>query len=239
VSIDMIAWPIVAIGGLFLILLLAETLWPFAPRDWRRWPVNLGLGALSLVLARLLGFVGPLAVAIWAERAGFGLLNWADVPLIPAIVASVVAMDFAVWAQHRQMHHTGWLWRWHRLHHADPTIDLSTGVRFHPLEAVVSLAWKSLCTALFGVPPVAVPVFELWLTGGSLIEHANLRLPDTLERAVRRLWVTPGMHRIHHSAHVDDALHNFGFAFSVWDRIFGTYRAAASGPMIGLPAPGR
>lgn len=236
---DVIAWPLIVLGGLFLLLLIAETIWPFARRNWRRWPTNLGLGALSVILARLLGFVGPFAVAVWADGAGFGLLNWIGLPLIPAIIASVVMMDFALWAQHREMHLTGWLWRWHRLHHADPVIDLSTGVRFHPVEATISLGWKSLCTALLGVPPVAVPIFELWLTGGSLIEHANLRLGERTDGLLRRFWVTPAMHRVHHSAHADDALHNFGFALPLWDRMFATYRAVPSGPEIGLPASQR
>lgn len=230
-----LSWPLVALGLLFLVLLVAELAWPFAKTDWRRWPANLGLGFVSVLLARLLSFVGPLAAAVWADQSDFGLFHLLGLPFWAALVLGVIAMDFAIWVQHLQMHRSKLLWKVHRLHHADPRIDLSTGVRFHPLEAIVSLGWKSLCAALLGLPPQAVPIFELWLSAGSLIEHANLRLPDPADHAVRKVWVTPGMHRIHHSAHADDARHNLGFALAVWDRIFGTYRAEPSGPRIGLP----
>jgi sterol desaturase/sphingolipid hydroxylase (fatty acid hydroxylase superfamily) len=155
-------------------------------------------------------------------------------PLLPAAILTVILLDLAVWWQHRQFHRRLWLWRWHKLHHADGALDLSTGVRFHPIEAIISLIWKSACTALLGAPPLAVPLFELWLTGGSFIEHANLHLPPRLDAVVRRIWVTPAMHAVHHSAHGDDANHNFGFAIALWDRLFRTYRPTASGPRIGL-----
>lgn len=232
---DWLSWPLVALGLLFLGLMVAEFFWPFAKSDWRRWPANLGLGMVSVLLARLFSFAGPLAAAIWASQSDFGLFNLLDLPLWASLILGVIAMDFAIWVQHWQMHRRDLLWKVHRLHHADLLIDVSTGVRFHPLEAVISLAWKSLCAAALGVPPEAVPIFELWLSAGSLIEHANLRLPVRADLAIRRIWVTPGMHRVHHSAHQDDAQHNLGFALAVWDRIFGTYRAQPSGPRIGLP----
>jgi sterol desaturase/sphingolipid hydroxylase (fatty acid hydroxylase superfamily) len=227
-------WPIAIAAGLFLVLLAAEALWPQREANWRRWPVNLGLGAATLVIARLLGFIAPLGAAIWAERSGFGLFNWLSLPFVFSAILTVILLDLAVWWQHRQFHRRPWLWRWHKLHHADGALDLSTGVRFHPMEAIVSLAWKSACTALIGAPPLAVPLFELWLTGGSFIEHSNLRLPRNVDFVIRRIWVTPAMHAVHHSAHGDDANHNFGFAIALWDRLFKTYQPIASGPRIGL-----
>jgi len=234
-TLPVVIWPVAVLSALFMLLWSAESVWPFVRRDWTRWPVNLGLGALTLVLGRLLSFVGPLAAALAAEKAGFGLLHQASVPFALALPFSIVAMDLALWAQHLAFHRSAWLWRWHSLHHADPMLDISTAVRFHPVEAVVSLLWKSLVVALLGVPPFAVPLFELWLTGGSLIEHANLRVPARADTLIRAIWVTPAMHRVHHSAHGDDAQHNFGFALSIWDRIFGTMRELPGGPAIGLP----
>lgn len=226
--------PVLAV--LAMLLLLAERWWPYAPAQWQRWPGNLSLGIVSLAIARLFAMAGPLAAALWAQQQGWGVLNLIAAPAWLAIVFSIVAMDLAVWVQHWAFHRFDWLWRWHRLHHADQAIDLSTGVRFHPVEAVLSLGWKSLATVLLGVPPIAVPLFEMWLTGGSLIEHANLRMPLRIDRVARRFWVTPAMHRVHHSAHGDDASYNLGFALAIWDRLFGTYRPQPSGPRIGLAA---
>lgn len=227
-------WTLTAAAALFVALLIAEQLWRDRAGNWRRWPLNLTLGALMFGVGRLLAFAGPLAAALWAQQTGFGLLNLLAPPFWLAALLSVIAMDLAVWLQHRQFHIWSWMWRWHRLHHSDEALDLSTAVRFHPMEGIISTLWKSAATALIGVPPLAVPLFELWLMAGSLIEHSNVRLPRALDAALRLLFVTPAMHRVHHSAHGDDAQHNYGFAIALWDRWFGCYRAAPSGERIGV-----
>lgn len=226
----------VAVGAAAL-LIVAELFFPALPADRRRWPLNIGLGALTLLIGRLASVFGALSAAIWAQQAGVGLFNFAPGFDAGKVVLTVIAMDMAVYWQHRAFHRFNWMWRWHKLHHADTAMDISTGVRFHPGEILISLGWKSAAVTILGAPPEAVPIFEAWLMLGSLIEHSNLRLPQKLDRIARKIWVTPAMHAVHHSAHASDAQHNFGFAIGLWDHAFRTYRADSSGPTIGLPRP--
>jgi sterol desaturase/sphingolipid hydroxylase (fatty acid hydroxylase superfamily) len=221
--------------GVAAVLIVAELLFPARPAQRQRWPLNIGLGALTVMIGRLASAVGALSAAIWAQQAEIGLFN-----LLPGfdagkVVLTVILMDMAVYWQHRAFHRFGWMWRYHKLHHADTAMDISTGVRFHPGEILISLGWKSAAVIVLGVPPQAVPIFETWLMLGSVIEHSNVRLPERLDRLTRSILVTPAMHVIHHSAHANDANHNFGFAIAFWDHLFGSYRANRTGPTIGLP----
>ena len=227
--------PLLAGVALFALLALGEWLSPDRARRYDRWLTNLGWGAVTLICTTLAAVIAPLAAALWAERAGFGLLNQVDLPFWASALIVIIVLDGAVYWQHRVFHRVDWLWRWHLLHHRDEALDLSTSVRFHPVEGLISLAWKASCTAALGAPVWTVPLFEFWLLAGSLIEHSNIRLPTALDRAVRWVIVTPAMHRVHHSPDGNDTNHNFGFAISVWDRLFGSYRAEPSGPRIGPP----
>ncbi len=218
---------------LFAALALAEVLRPDRAGQYRRWPINIGLGLVGLLIVRGLAMVAPMGAALWAQGHGIGMVNMAAVPAFVAGLITIVVMDFAIYWQHRAFHSIPWLWRWHKLHHWDEALDLSTGLRFHPAEAVLSMIWKSVCVVALGAPVWAVPLFELWLMAGSMIEHANIRMPARVDAVARRLMVTPAMHRVHHSAHSDDANHNFSFAISVWDKLFGSYRGTPSGPRIG------
>ncbi len=226
---------LIAAVCLFGVLALAEVLHPARERDYRRWPVNIGLGLAGLVIVRLFAVIAPMGAALWAAHHGVGMLNSVTLPAFAVGLITIVAMDLAVYWQHRSFHTVPWFWRWHRLHHRDQALDLSTGLRFHPAEALLSMVWKSAVVVMLGAPVWAVALFELWLMAGSMVEHANIRLPATADGFVRRFLVTPAFHRIHHSAHGDDAYHNFGFAISAWDRVFGSYREAPSGPRIGTP----
>lgn len=219
--------------ALFAALALAEVLRPDRAGQYRRWSLNIGLGLVGLLIVRVLAIVAPVGAALWAQGQGIGLLNMAAVPAFVAGLITLVVMDFAIYWQHRAFHSVPWLWRWHKLHHRDKALDLSTGLRFHPAEAVLSMVWKSACVVALGAPVWAVPLFELWLMAGSMIEHTNIRMSARIDAAVRRLMVTPAMHRVHHSAHSDDANHNFSFAISAWDKLFGSYREQSSGPRIG------
>jgi sterol desaturase/sphingolipid hydroxylase (fatty acid hydroxylase superfamily) len=223
-------------AGVALLLIIAEWLAPARPAVWRRWPLNLGLGVVTLIVGRVAAVAAPVAAATWAQNHFFGLLNQFSGPTLGKVIATIVLMDLAIYWQHRAFHRAAFLWRWHSLHHGDAAMDVSTGVRFHPVEILLSLGWKSVCVTLLGAPPEAVIVFELWLMLGSLIEHANLKLPARVDQALRIFWTTPAMHAVHHSAHGADAQHNFSFALNFWDRLFGTYLETASGPQIGLPA---
>jgi sterol desaturase/sphingolipid hydroxylase (fatty acid hydroxylase superfamily) len=223
-------------AGIALLLIMAEGLAPARPAQWRRWPLNLGLGALTLIIGRLAAIAAPVAAATWAQNHAFGLLNQFSGLTAAKLIVTILLMDLAIYWQHRAFHRLSFFWRWHSLHHADSAMDVSTGVRFHPLEILLSLGWKSICVIVLGAPPVAVIAFELWLMLGSLIEHTNLRLAPRADQVLRSFWTTPAMHAVHHSAHGADAQHNFSFALNIWDKLFGTYLEKASGPDIGLPA---
>lgn len=238
---DLAAWavahePEVRLGA-FVSVFAAMALWEAAaPRRARlhgratRWTANLGLVAVNTVLVRLLFPFAGVAFAALAAQRGWGALNNFAVPAPAALVLAVVAMDFAIWLQHVMVHAVPLLWRLHQVHHADPDYDVSTGARFHPLEIVLSMLIKFAVIALLGAPPAAVLVFEVLLNATAMFNHANVKLPAALDGALRLLLVTPDMHRVHHSTANAEANSNFGFNLSVWDRLFGTYRAAARLP---------
>ncbi|MEQ1509874.1 MAG: sterol desaturase family protein [Sphingopyxis sp.] len=219
----------------FVALALLEIWRPMRHAARARWPINLGLGLASMLLVRMLSMAGPMAAALWAQSQGVGLFNLVDVPGWLVILATIITMDFAIYWQHRAMHMVQWGWALHRLHHADTGFDVTTGVRFNPGEALVSMLYKAAIVLMLGASPAAVIMFEAYLALFSLFEHANLRLPAPLDAMLRRFWVTPAVHAIHHSAHGQDHNHNYGFAIGVWDHLFGTYLAQAAGPKIGLP----
>jgi sterol desaturase/sphingolipid hydroxylase (fatty acid hydroxylase superfamily) len=233
----MMPWPLFVVAAAFALLALFELRWPARAARRGRWPRNLALGLVNGLGLRLLAGIGPFGAALWAQREGLGLLNLLALPLGLQIIIVVAAMDCAIYWQHRAMHNFAPLWTLHKLHHGDTDFDVTTGVRFHPGEALLSFIYKATLVLLLVAPPQAVIAFELWLTLGSLIEHGNIKLPERADHIIRRIWVTPAMHRIHHSAEAQDHNHNYGFALSGWDHLFGSYRACASGARIGLPAP--
>jgi sterol desaturase/sphingolipid hydroxylase (fatty acid hydroxylase superfamily) len=218
--------------GVFLAVLAVMAAWELAAPLRRaevprviRWSNNLALVAVDTAIVRLLFPLAAVGVAAWAQGAGFGLLHALALPGWAAVVVAMVALDLGIWAQHVLFHKVPWLWRLHRVHHADTHFDVTTGVRFHPLEIVVSMAIKMALVAALGAPVLAVLLFEVALSAGALITHANLSLPARLDRALRRVVVTPDMHRIHHSVRQAETDSNYGFNLAVWDRLFGTYRA--------------
>ena len=231
---------------IFVAVLAAMFAW-----EWRR-PVlvplaralarrlaNLGLGLTGVLATRLLAPAGLATAALYAASNGWGLFNAVTEAAPIAFLATVLVLDLAVWAQHRVSHAVPLLWRLHRIHHADPVVDVTTAVRFHPLEIVLSLAWKSLVVVALGAPVAAAIAFEVLLGSAALFNHGNVRLPPALERLLAPVLVTPSIHRVHHSRAPAERDRNFGFSVTWWDRMFGTFRApAADGtpPPIGLPA---
>lgn len=210
------------------ILIAAEALWPrrarLMPRS-ARWPGALLLLGSGLVLARLIVPAGLVGLAYWAGEAEFGLFQWVKAPLWTQAVIGYVLFDFAVWAQHVAMHRVDFLWRFHRVHHADPDFDVMTALRFHPGEILISLAWKGAVVVLIGAPPIMVLWYEVILNVGAMFNHSNLHLPIALDRILRRFFVTPDMHRVHHSTDHTEANCNFGFFLPWWDRLFGVYQS--------------
>lgn len=201
---------------------------------WRRWPSNLGLVALSSLMLRLLAPAGAVGIAIWAESRGLGLAPALGVPFWVAAPAAVLLLDLLIYFQHRVFHAVPLLWRLHRVHHADPELDASSGLRFHPVEILLSLAIKGAAVVALGAPPEAVLVFEVLLNATALFNHANVAIPAWLDRPLRRVLVTPDMHRVHHSEIRRETDSDFGFCLSVWDRIFGTYVAEPERGQLGM-----
>ena len=232
------------IGG-FAVLAAAEALWPRRALAFgrSRWLANVGLSALNTGLLRLSFLLVPalgVLAAIFGEGKGWGLLPAVGISGPPAAVLGFLLLDLAIYAQHVAFHFVPVFWRLHRVHHADPDIDVSTGIRFHPIEILISQVWKIVVVLAVGVPAVAVVVFEIALNATSMFSHANLRLPAAADAVLRWVIVTPDVHRIHHSTVTQETNSNFGFNLSLWDRLFGTYRRDPIGDHttmpIGLPS---
>jgi sterol desaturase/sphingolipid hydroxylase (fatty acid hydroxylase superfamily) len=203
-----------------------------APRRWRmlsrmtRWPQNMGIVVLNTVLVRLVFPTAAVGAAFWAETQQMGLFHLLTLPRGAEMILSVMLLDLLIYGQHVVMHKVPALWRLHRMHHMDLDVDFTTGLRFHPVEIVLSAAIKFLAVLALGAPAAAVILFEVILNTSSLFNHGNVRLPAALDRVLRAVIVTPDMHRVHHSVIHRETESNYGFALSVWDRLFGTYRAA-------------
>ena len=223
--------------GLLALFGLLEALSPRRARvagRLGRWRTNLTLLVLGSALLRLLALAVPLlavGAALDAARLELGLFNRLDWPLWVEVLLALLILDLAIWAQHWLTHRVPLFWRFHRVHHADRDMDVTTGLRFHPVEIAVSMGLKIALVYLLGPQPWAVLAFEVVLNGTALFNHANLALPRRLDAALRLVLVTPDMHLVHHSRHRIEHDSNYGFALSLWDRIFGTYRAK---PVDGL-----
>lgn len=219
--------------GVFVLMALWEAAVPRRERLFSRrarWVNNLALVALNSVMVRLAFPLAAVGFAALAAERGWGLLNVFPAPLWAAVLASVLVLDLAIWLQHVMFHAVPLLWRLHRVHHADPDFDVTTGARFHPVEILLSMLIKLAVIAVLGAPAVAVLAFEVILNAAAMFNHANVRLPGRADALLRGFLVTPEMHRIHHSMEVAEANSNFGFCLTWWDRLFGTYRAAARLP---------
>jgi sterol desaturase/sphingolipid hydroxylase (fatty acid hydroxylase superfamily) len=213
--------------GVFALIALWE--WRAPRRALRvskilRWSNNLGLVFLNSFILRLLFPAAAVGMAVFVNEQGWGLFNYYNVPAVVAIIAVVIIMDFIIYLQHVMVHAIPVFWRLHRVHHADPDYDVTTGARFHPLEIIFSMLIKFATIILLGPPVLAVIIFEVSLNAMAMFNHGNVGLPRKLDRVLRLFVVTPDMHRVHHSVEDDETNSNFGFSLSCWDRLFGTYR---------------
>lgn len=216
----------------FLAVLVAMALWEVAaPRRRQdiprviRWTNNLALVVVDTVILRLTFPILAVGLALMAKERGWGLFNALDIPLWLAVLLSILLLDLAIYLQHVLFHAVPGLWRRHRMHHADLEFDVTTGLRFHPVEIVLSMVIKLAVVAALGAPAVAVLLFEVLLNATALFNHANIRLPTGVDRVLRWVMVTPDMHRVHHSVIPAETNSNFGFNLPWWDRLLGTYRA--------------
>ena len=190
-----------------------------------RWPSNLGIVVFNTLLLRVVMPTTAVGLTLTGESAGWGLLQQFDLPLWAASVLAVICLDLAIYLQHILFHAVPLLWRLHRMHHADLAFDVTTGARFHPFEIILSMVIKLSVIAALGPPAVAVLIFEVLLNTLAMFNHANAQLPLGLDKLLRRIIVTPDMHRVHHSIIPRETNSNFGFNLAVWDRWFGTYCA--------------
>ncbi|EEX92394.1 Sterol desaturase family protein [Vibrio orientalis CIP 102891 = ATCC 33934] len=205
-----------------------------------RWLNNLGLVVFNSVCLTLLMPILAYESAVYAQQHQLGLFYLIDViPYTIIVLTTVVLMDLAIYIQHIVFHRVPFLWRLHRMHHADQDIDVTTGSRFHPIEILLSMWIKIGLILVLGVPPLAVIIFEVVLNASAMFNHSNAYLPLKLDRILRKWIVTPDMHRVHHSVVTKETHSNFGFCLSVWDRWFNTYRAQPvaghDNVVIGIP----
>jgi sterol desaturase/sphingolipid hydroxylase (fatty acid hydroxylase superfamily) len=220
-----------AFVGVFVVMAVWEIVAPRRPQAISRavrWPNNLGIVVVDTVLLRLVFPAAAVGAALFAAGKGWGLFNLVDAPAWLAVVASVLLLDLAIYLQHVMFHAVPVLWRFHRMHHTDLEFDVTTGLRFHPVEILLSMAIKVAVIAALGPPAVAVLIFEVILNATSMFNHGNVRIPAALDRVLRWVVVTPDMHRVHHSILPAETNSNFGFNVPWWDRLLGTYRAQPS-----------
>jgi len=222
--------------GVFLLIFSVMALWEMmAPRrvgsQYRqhRWTTNLSLVVIDGIVVRIAIPITAVWTADFANAHNIGLLNFFEIPPLAGILVAFVLLDLAIWLQHFASHKIPILWRLHAVHHADIDVDVTTGIRFHPFEILLSMLWKLAIVLALGAPAIIVFVFEVVLNASSIFNHANVKLPRALDFWLRLLVVTPDMHRVHHSVIPEETDSNYGFNLSIWDRLFGTYRTDPMG----------
>ena len=213
--------------GVFVVIAIWEIVLPRrlpSISKAKRWFNNISLVVLNTVVIRLLFPTAAVGVSIGVQQKNWGLFNQFELPLALEVVLCVIVLDLVIYLQHVMMHFVPLFWRLHRVHHADPDYDLTTGTRFHTLEIVFSMLIKFAAIVLLGPPLIAALIFEVVLTATAMFNHGNVYLPEKIDRVLRLLLVTPDMHRVHHSIQPAFTHSNFGFSLPWWDRLFGTYR---------------
>lgn len=228
-------------AGVLGLMTLVEFLLPRKERTQpraSRWLTNMGIVVIDSLAVRLIFPIVAIGVAEIANQNGWGLFAFTEWPLWLEVTLAVILLDMAIYGQHVASHKIPMLWRVHRVHHADRDIDATTGIRFHPIEIVLSMVYKFAVVILLGAPALGVFIFEVLLNGSAMFNHANVRLPRWLDSALRWIVVTPDMHRVHHSVIVKETDSNYGFCLSIWDRMFQTYipqpEKGHDGMVIGL-----
>jgi Sterol desaturase len=215
-------------AAIFFIVAQSEKIAPrriLLKSKFKRWISNLGMQIIDVALLRLIFPVFPVGVAVICAQKGWGLLNYYQVIQPLALFIGILALDFVIYLQHRMFHFVPIFWRVHMVHHTDQDIDVTTAVRFHPLEIILSLLIKFTAVAAIGAPPLSVLIFEIILNGASMFNHGNIKIPLSFDHVIRMVLVTPDMHRVHHSVVARETNSNYGFSFSWWDRLLGTYIA--------------
>lgn len=214
--------------GVFIFLSIVERVVPFRHYSgsfWRRWFTNISLSVMSTLLLRAIPAFAASIAAVYANKESIGLFNNIELPFYLAL--SIIALDLIIYVQHVLTHKINILWALHQVHHSDNDFDITTGVRFHPIEILLSMGLKCITVIAFGMPLLAVIIFEILLSSCALFAHANISFPKKLDQVLRWVLVTPDMHRIHHSVLRKEHDSNYGTCTSIWDRLFRTYTKEA------------
>nr|WP_244360287.1 sterol desaturase family protein [Alteromonas sp. K632G] len=217
--------------GIFALMALLEAWLPARQSSLgrlSRWKGNLSMVVLGALCSRVVLPASLVGVSMWAQNEGIGVFNIVIINNWLAIGLCVLLLDMVIYWQHRLFHKIPLLWRIHKMHHADSHVDTTTGLRFHPIEIVMSLFIKALVVVAFGVPAIAIVIFEVGLNGFALFNHANIRLPQKWDDRLGLFIITQRLHRIHHSQLKDESNTNFGFSVSWWDKIFGSFKSRAT-----------
>lgn len=201
----------------------------------KRWPANLGISIVNTICLYILLPGAAIAAGYWAQQNHIGLFNSINFSIYIAWPLCFLALDLAVYTQHYLFHRLAFLWPFHAMHHSDEDLDVSSGIRFHPIEIIISMLFKCAVIIALGAPITLIMIFEIALNSSSLFTHTNVKLPEKWDNILRKLIVTPDMHRVHHSIEFKEQNSNFGFCFSFWDKIFKTYRAQPTLPHDHLP----
>lgn len=215
-------------AGALILFSALEAMFPRRKRNLPRqgrWLTHLGITVIDSFAVRLLGPLTAIAVSIWAAKKGIGLFNFIELALWIEITLAFILLDFAIYFQHVISHHVPFFWRFHKVHHTDRDLDASSAIRFHPIEIMLSMLYKCGLVLLMGPAALAVLIFEIVLNASAIFNHANLKLPLRLDKFLRTIIVTPDMHRVHHSIIEGETNSNYGFNFSIWDRLCRTYKA--------------
>ena len=209
-----------------LFIFILESIFPIYRRSiktYKRWLINFTFVFLNTLALRFLFPVLAASFAGICSQYNIGFLNYFNIPIWIALILAFLLLDLGIWFQHLLFHHISFLWRFHKIHHSDEEVDFTTGVRFHPLEIIISMIYKLILLAIIGPPVALVIIFEIVLNASSIFNHGNIKISKSFDIALRKLIVTPNMHRIHHSAEEKETNSNYGFNLSVWDKLFGTY----------------
>lgn len=212
--------------GVFLLMLALESViqrHPTVDSKKNRLKINLALTGIDILVVRLMFGAAAVGAAQFAEINGWGIFNYLDLWSGLEIIAVVIILDLMIYIQHVVVHMIPFFWQFHIVHHSDLDLDVSSGLRFHPIEIMGSMLFKIGLVFALGPAPIAVVIFEAVLNGMSQFSHSNITLPEKLDRLLRFVIVTPDMHRIHHSIEKMETSSNFGFNLSIWDRFLGTY----------------
>ena len=215
-------------AGALIIFSSLEAIFPRRARNLPRqgrWLTHIGITVINSLAVRILGPLTAIAIAIWASTNEIGLFNLTEFPLWVEVTLAFILLDFAIYLQHIISHRVPLFWRFHKVHHTDRDLDASSAIRFHPIEILLSMLYKCGLVLLIGPAAIAVLIFEIVLNASAIFNHANLRLPLGLDKILRAIIVTPDMHRVHHSVIEGETNSNFGFNFSLWDKLCRTYKA--------------